>query len=367
MVRAVPDPRPRKSLLRRGVEIVFTVGFLGFLGWVLARRWGEVSDVATELSVPAVGGAVLAAAAAIWCSFLSWRALLTDLGGPLPRVAGMRIFFVGQLGKYLPGKLWPVLVQARLGREYQVPGRASAAAALLVMLVSLGAALLLTAASFPVLGGETARRYWWVLLALPAAAVVLWPPVFNRLLDRVLRLARREPLPRPLSAAGIGRALGWAVVSWLLFGVHLWVLLLDLGGTGPALLIRSIGAFAGSWAIGFLLALAPAGVGPREVALVVLLGATVTEPAALVAAVVSRLVMTAADLAWPAVALLLARRGRRPVADGPAPEHPAPGDSSPEGPAVGDPATDAGPAGGDQLLGREENGRFRTGASTGSR
>lgn len=308
MVRAVPDPRPRKFPLRRSVEIVLTVGFLGFLGWVLARRWTEVSDVATELSVPAVGAAVLTATAAIWCSFLSWRALLTDFGSPLPLIAGMRIFFVGQLGKYLPGKLWPVLVQARLGRRYQVPGRASAAAALLVMLVSLGAALALTAASFPMLGGETARRYWWVLLALPLALVGLWPPVLNRLLARALRLARREPLPRPLSAAGISRALGWAVASWLLFGAHLWVLLLDLGGSGPTLVIRAIGAFAGSWAIGFLLAFAPAGVGPREVALIVLLGATVTEPAAVVAAVVSRLVMTGADLVWPAIALLLARR-----------------------------------------------------------
>jgi uncharacterized membrane protein YbhN (UPF0104 family) len=318
-VRGVP--KSAKSIVRRIAEIVITAAFVGFIVWSVAGRWSEVTGVIGDLSVPALALSALAAAAAIWCSFLSWRAILADFGSQVPVRGGMKIFFVGQLGKYLPGKVWPIVTQARLGKAYQVPGRSSAAAVLLTMAITLGTGLLLTAVTLPVLGGRALDQYWWVLLVLPLAAVALWPPVLNRALGYAMKLARREPMPRPLTLGGIGRSVGWAVATWLCYGVHLWALLLDLGGSGGDLLLRSIGAFAGSWAIGFLLSVAPAGLGPREAALTVLLGATVSEPAALVAVVVSRLLMTVADLVWPAVAVLAERRRQRRAGD--AAEEPA--------------------------------------------
>lgn len=311
MVRAVPLPKSRKAILRRILEITVAMAFVGYLAWTVAGRWAEVRGVIGELSPVALALSTVAALAAFWCSFLSWRVVLADFGSDIPLSGGMRIFFIGQLGKYLPGKVWPVVTQARLGRTYQVPGRASAAAALLVMLISLGAALLLTAVLLPFLGGKAFDRYWWTLLALPVAAVALWPPVLNRILAHAMRLARRESMPRQLSLAGISRSVGWALLSWLLFGVHLWVLLSDLAGPRVDLLLPAIGAFAGSWAIGFLLSVAPAGVGPRELALTALLGAAVSEPAALVAAIVSRVLMTLTDLVWPVVAVLVERRWQR--------------------------------------------------------
>jgi uncharacterized membrane protein YbhN (UPF0104 family) len=99
---------------------------------------------------------------------------------------------------------------------------------------------------------------------------------------------------------------------WLLYGAHLLVLLTGAGlALTPGLAVRATGAFAASWAIGFLLAFAPAGLGVREIGLVGLLGATVAQPLAVAATLISRLMLTVADLAWPALALLAERR-RRP-------------------------------------------------------
>jgi len=305
-VSAVPKPK-----LRRLLEAAVVAAFLGFICWAVLRQWQRVGTVIGELSASAVVLSAAATLAGIWFSFLCWRAILTDFGSRIPLTAGMRIFFVGQAGKYVPGKVWPILTQVKLGRDYQVPGRSSAAAALIFMIIVLGTGLLVAICSLPVLGADAFDRFWWALLALPVAAVVLWPPVLNWGLARAMRLARREPMPQPLSAGGIGRAVGWALVMWLLFGVHLWALLAALDVDAPNLLILSVGAFAGAWAIGFLLVVAPAGVGPREVALVVLLASTAAQPEALVAAVVSRLLMTVGDLAWPLIAIPLERRRLR--------------------------------------------------------
>ncbi|MFY1637141.1 lysylphosphatidylglycerol synthase domain-containing protein [Solwaraspora sp. WMMB335] len=301
--------RPRTALLRRALQAAVVAVFAGFIGWALAGQWSQVRAAAADLTGTSLLLAAVGATVALWCSFLSWRAILTDFGSRVSLGAGMRIFFVGQLGKYLPGKLWPMLTQARLGRTYQVPGRASAAAALLVIVVALGTGLLLTVCLLPLVSPGAFTRYWWALLALPLAAVALWPPVLNRGLAIAMRMARREPMPRPLSLSGIGQSVLWSVLAWLAYGGHLWALLWGLGAAdGPHLVFLSISAFAGSWAIGFLLIVAPAGAGPREAALVVILGVSVSQPIALVAAVLSRLLMIVVDVAAPVVVLLLANR-----------------------------------------------------------
>ncbi|MEO3744167.1 lysylphosphatidylglycerol synthase domain-containing protein [Plantactinospora sp. B5E13] len=303
-----------RVVLRRTAQVVVTVVLLGFLGWSVAGRWDEVRGVLGDLSAGGLVLAGLAATVAYGCGFLSWRVLLTDLGAPVPVTGAARIFFVGQLAKYLPGKVWPILFQARLGRAYQVPGRTSAAAGLLALLVTLGTGLLVTVGLLPALGDRAFDRFWWTVLVLPAALVALWPPLLNRLFARLLRLARREPLPRPLTGRGIGPAVGWSVAGWLAYGVHLWLLLRDAGATGATLPLVAVGAFAGSWCLGFLLAVAPAGVGAREVAVPLLLAGSVAAPVALVAAVVSRLLMTVVDLLCPLCAVLTERvRSGHPV------------------------------------------------------
>lgn len=314
---------------RRAAEVAIVVAFLAFLGWALVRQWPRVEAGIGQLSAPAIIWSTVAAVAGIWCSFLCWRAILADFGSRPPLTGAMRVFFVGQAGKYVPGKVWPILAQVRLGRDYQVPGRASAAAVMVFMLIVLGSGLLVGASLLPVLGTGMLASYWWILLALPVAALALWPPVLNRALAWAMRLARRDPMPKPLSAGGIGRAVGWALVMWLLYGVHLAMLLSALDAGGPDLLLRSIGVFAAAWAIGFLTVVAPVGFGPREIAMVVLLGATLAQPAALLAAVVSRLLMTLGDLAWALAAITARRSVRRTGRSIPRPAGAGPGGPPP--------------------------------------
>jgi glycosyltransferase 2 family protein len=312
---AGPDSsRPGRGSSRRWRNLlrIAVLGlFAAVLAVVLARRWGEVRPLLRSLSVGGVGLAGVAVVAGIYASFLCWRAVLTDLGSPLPLGGGMRVFFLGQLGKYLPGSLWPLLAQMELGRDYKVPRRSSGAAVAIFLLLILGTGLLVAAIALPLLGGDALRRYWLVLLVLPVAAVLLYPPVLNRALATALRLAHREPMPNPLSLPGVLRAVTWGLVSWLLYGIHVWVLARMLGVGGVGILPRSIGAFAAAWCVGFLVVIAPAGGGAREAALIVLLGTGVGAARATVIAVVSRLLFTIGDLGWGGAAALAVRRRHR--------------------------------------------------------
>jgi uncharacterized membrane protein YbhN (UPF0104 family) len=306
----LPHPARRRPRWRRALRLAVLAAFVVAVAWSLAAQWGAVRPLLGQLSVASLGAALVAVAAGILATFLCWREVLADLGGRLPVAAGARVFFLGQLGKYLPGSLWPVLAQMELGRDHRVPERASGSAVGVFLLVLVGTGLAVAAAGAPLLGPDAVHTYWWLLAVLPLAVVMLVPPVLNRLLGRVMRLARRPPLPRPLSVAGVLRAVGWALASWLAYGVHVWVLAGQLAPGGPPELARATGAFAAAWCAGFLLVVAPAGAGVREAALVLLLGGALTRPQATVVAVVSRLLFVVGDLGWGAAALLAGRRAR---------------------------------------------------------
>jgi hypothetical protein len=119
-------------------------------------------------------------------------------------------------------------------------------------------------------------------------------------------------MPKPLTAAGVGRAAGWALASWGCYGLHVFVLAAALGaGHGGVLLAQSTGAFAAAWCTGFLLIAAPAGAGVREAVLVLLLGSAIGRSQATVIAVLSRLLFLLADLGWAGVSAALPRRSSK--------------------------------------------------------
>jgi hypothetical protein len=221
------------------------------------------------------------------------------------------VFFASQLGKYVPGSLWPVLAQMELGHQLRVPRKSSLAANALTLLLSVTMGLLLSALLLP-LGDAHTLRYWWVLLAVPVLAVFLHPAVSSGVLDRLLRLARRQPLEVHTSVRGTARAAVPQLVSWLLLGLHAYVLVLGMHVPAGRALPLALGGYILATCLGVLFIVAPAGAGVREAALAFALAALLDRPQALAVVLVSRFVMVAVDFLLAAGWLLAVRR---PTAD----------------------------------------------------
>jgi uncharacterized membrane protein YbhN (UPF0104 family) len=115
------------------------------------------------------------------------------------------------------------------------------------------------------------------------------------------------------------RGVAWALVMWACYGLH--VHLLTAAVDDPVGMVTGAAVFAAGWVVGFVLVIAPAGVGPREAAIVALL--PLSAGAGLVVALVSRLIMSIADAAWAAITALdvASRRGSAEPAAGDAPAH----------------------------------------------
>jgi hypothetical protein len=223
--------------------------------------------------------------------------------------AALHVFFLGQLGKYLPGSVFAVAAQMELGRDQGVSRSRTGTASLLFMGVLTAIGLLVAAVALPFASPDALHQYFWVLIILPIGLVCLAPPVLTKLVATMLRLLRRDPLERPLSSRGVGAAVGWTLAMWLAYGVHLWLLVLPQPRTGDGhVFLLSLGGYALAWTVGFLFILAPAGALIRETVLVLAFASVLDRPAATAVAVVSRGVMTVGDLAWGAVGGVLRPR-----------------------------------------------------------
>ena len=300
----------RQVPVRRVVRLALLLAAAGAcLAAVVAERDQIAGSLGRLGPLSILLAAVLVVSASV-LTMLSWRALLADLGSRLPLPAAARIFFLAQLGKYLPGSVWPLLAQVELGRDHHVPARRSATAAVVSLGVAVATGLAVAASTLPVSTPAVFRRYWWAFAAIPVLVAVLHPRVLNPVLARACRLAGRSVPERPLTPRGILPAAGWMLLAWLCYGLQAVVLVRDLGGTGPAAGPGAIGAFALAWVVGFLVVFAPAGAGVREAALVLALSPALPAAAALLVALVSRLLLTAADLVLAGLAIGVERRAR---------------------------------------------------------
>lgn len=294
------------------IKLAFLVVVLGLGALFVARRWDELSGVLGTLSWPAIVVAVPLGALAQLAAMTAYRAIMADLGAPLPIAPAGRVYFVSQLGKYVPGTVWGMVMLVTLSREYRIMRKTSFAAGLLVLAFSVATAVLLAALLLPFGALQSVRHFWYVGLLIPITLVGLHPRVVGTVLDTALRRIGRLPMPRRMSYAGTLRVAGWQTLSWLFFGLHAWALVLGLGGAAtPSTLAVSLGGFALSYGIGPLFVLMPAAAGVRETAIVLTLGTVVGGTTALAVALVSRMVLVVLDFGQAGLWSVLARRATR--------------------------------------------------------
>jgi len=324
--QVVADVPAHRSAARRWLDLVLrlmrspAVRF-GFLALVLAllavalyNQAGTLWHEVRRLSAPVVLLAFTLGASGLVSNLMVWREMLADLGSRLSVPEAWRIYFIGGLSKYVPGSIWPVLAQAELGADRGIPRSRSALSVILCYAVMTCSGAVVAAITLPFANAGSVAQYFWILLLIPVGITVLSPPVMNRLLRLVLRLARQPDGQTSVSYRGLLRTIAWALVGWATNGLMIYVLIRHLGGDRQGTLLVSVGAYALSWVVGFLVVFAPAGAGVREVVMIAVLHTQTTAAVALTVALVSRAISVVCDaLAGAGASALVGRRRLRKI------------------------------------------------------
>jgi hypothetical protein len=312
---------------RRRALTAFRIGLallvLAAVVLAVARNWSEVSADLRRLDAGQIGLAAALCTLPPILTMLGWRVILADLGSPLHMAPAGGVFFVGQLGKYLPGSVWSVVAQAEMGARLDIPRRRSAVASLVSVGLAAICGLIVGLPALPLLfSSDQSTPLGWTLLAiLPLLAVVFWPRLLNWGIARGLRMLRRERLEHELSGRAVLLASLAFIGAWVCSGLHILVLA-HATASGPVderrLLVASISGFALASSLAMFSVVLPAGLGVREGLLVLLLGPVIGTSSATAVIVVSRFLTVAADVlfallgwAWARSHHLLTTREQR--------------------------------------------------------
>jgi len=191
--------------------------------------------------------------------------------GQRPRLGEtLRAYYIGHLGKYVPGKAMVVILRAGLVRSDRVDLGVAAAAVFLETLTMMAVGGFL-AAGYLLLFFREEPAWAWAAAGLMAVALLpTLPPIFRRLV-RLARVGRRDPkAAEALDRLGFGTLLtGWLLdlIGWVLMALSYYATLRALGiaGIDPvADLPRYTAGVALAVVAGFLLLVLPGGVGVRE-------------------------------------------------------------------------------------------------------
>jgi glycosyltransferase 2 family protein len=307
---APPRPRSRAMMLLRYGFVAAVVVALAVLLW---QQRDEVRLALASISPGLVVVSLLLGVVGASLPGLVWRDLLASQGYRTTPVAGLRVFFIAQLGKYLPGGIWNLVAQVDMARDLRIPARQSATATFLSVALSVIAALLVAGVTLPFAIPGLVGEFWWAFLAVPALVVLLLPPVVAWWSGLAFRILRRPGSAVHLTWAVLVRATALLLLSWVAMGLHLGALVQGLGGSGASLWLMSIGVFSLAWVAGFLVLIAPAGAGVREAALVLGFAAVLPAGAVLTVALLSRVLLVVADVLL-AAGLFLAGRKPTPAA-----------------------------------------------------
>jgi uncharacterized membrane protein YbhN (UPF0104 family) len=308
------DPREQQkvpSFLHRRRTLLGAVVIISVLVAAGFAVYGERHAFADSLRDMGWGSMLLSfvfALVGVSASGLAWRSVLGGLGVRLPLAVAARLYFVTQLGKYLPGSVWPTMMQMEAGKARNISRRTIIGASMVTVTMSCTIGLLIAALVLPFYDASALAHYWWALLAVPFLLALIHPRTLPAILDRAFRILRRPPVNDQIDGRAELRAAGWFLLVWLGMGAHLWALVAAVGPSGPSALALCLGAMALAIPVGVLFIPAPAGAGIRDLVLLLVLHTILPSGQALGVVVASRALLIGADVALAGVAGAALRR-----------------------------------------------------------
>ena len=255
---------------------------------------------------------------------LAWQLSLRIAGRAVQYGKLARILLLSQFAKYLPGNVGHHVGRVVLARRIGLPIDSVVISMALDTMILLAAAVACSVPAFALMlsllqtHGASHGRIALAALALLALAllvlalVMVLVPVARREILRHARLVGQlcDRGTLPLFAQG------WFVHSLaFLFGATaLYLLCSALDGSFSAAWLSVLGVYTVAWLLGFVMPGAPAGIGIREVALLVGLSPLYGEQQAMAAAATLRLVTTSGDALVFLFALVRWRKNEESVA-----------------------------------------------------
>ena len=283
--------------------IAIGVAGVAFVIKTLVSKWDEVSNAFSQVNAINLALSLLLGLAAMTSIGWIWVTMIIARSHNVRHRNAMAWYFTGQLGKYVPGGIWPIVGRAELAVRNGIPRRDAYASTGLSLVTTYAAAVVAIAIGAVSTSGH---RLIAVLIAfgLVTAYIAFAQPslraVIIRIASRISSSASSLTDPKRVVRLTVLHVPAWILMSLstsvtaTAFGAHI--------GIADMLFITTT-----SWLAGFVVVGVPGGIGVREAVFTSLAGGIIGTPMAVSLALMSRVVFIAVDLTGALVSSVISR------------------------------------------------------------
>jgi hypothetical protein len=269
----------------------------GFLARTLYLDWEEIVayDWNFDYFALIVAFSLMLSTSAFYAYL--WKMILGRLGTPLSYRNSYRIFFLSQLGRYIPGKVWSILGLVYLTEKEGVSKVISGASVMLLLMLQVVSGVMVFAVTLPFWERiDAVPGLNVLLLSLPAGLILLHPALVSRGVNLALRLTGQPETELTWSYSYLLGQLGLWGGFWLVNGVAYHFLIRSIVSSPLPEVFVLAGIFSIAWVAGFVSLVTPAGLGVMEGTLAFLLSFYFPVHVATIIALWTRVARTAIDL-----------------------------------------------------------------------
>lgn len=297
--------------LRRLLGYLLTIVILFFLTRTLYTSWSQVveSGFKFTFNAPLVAISLALLVIARGMAVEAWRRILLALGDHIGFTFAMRVWFLSNLARYVPGNIWQVAAMIAMVEEKGVSKTNALLSQIIYSSIALSIAglfgLEFVFDRTEILSGviDVARvpfaQYAPMIgaIAFIALIIVFSAPQSYRMIVAIAGRVTRRQLAAPdhTFARGLVPPL-FSTAMWVTNGIALYLFVASITETNLAQLVAYIAINAGAYFIGYISFITPSGLGFREAALAIMLSVFFPVPVAVAISLAARVWSTVGEL-----------------------------------------------------------------------
>jgi len=280
-----------KKLVRWSITIVIVGLIIYGIARAIIRDWPEIVAYDWKIEWGKLIVSVFLASSGNLLNTKVMQRLVKAFGGEIDYPRFAFIFTISNFGRYVPGKVAQIAGQVLLLKREGVRKTVSLTSAVVFqgMLVLVGGILGILLVGSEVLSKVIPSVPDWAIYILAIVGFIMTiPGIMEKVINRGFKLIKREPIVYNLSFRDWFVAVIALTVGWSLLGLG-FAVMTDSLTTGPLNYPYACGTFMVAYLVGWLILIAPGGLGVREGVIMLFLTGIFTSGIAGIVAAAARL------------------------------------------------------------------------------
>ncbi len=290
----------RKRVTKRILQALLIAVIFYFLARNLYINWSRIIEYDWRINYYFLIFSWILSIAGGFLVALGWNLILGVLGGRLGYRRALKIFFLTDLAKYVPGKVWTMVGKVYLCAKEGIPVPTTSTSVVIQPLIQVISGLLIFLLSLPfwTQTSDFMNNLYFLFPLIPIGLILLHPAIMTRLLNFMLTKLKQKRVELNIKYRDILLILLLWCGLWVLTGITYYLLIIAVHAFPISRLPVTVGIFSIAGVSQFL---TPAGIGVLEGMLTVLLGLYFPLPVAILIALLARVWKTVTELVCVAI------------------------------------------------------------------